>query len=83
MDEPFKTSELSGVFCYTVPMSPSHNDNPSGKAAVQENNNDREFLHGLIDEGADLEDTLGNFHGMILEEGEDPEEVLASAGVLK
>lgn len=42
--------------------------------------NDREFLRDLINEGADVEGILGNANQMILEEGGDPEEILASTG---
>ena len=42
----------------------------------------REHLRDLIDQGDDLEDMIGNVYGMILEEGGDPDEVLAELGVL-
>ena len=41
----------------------------------------REYLKESIRDGADLEDIIGNAYGMILEEGEDPNEVLAMIGI--
>lgn len=50
------------------------------KGVVSEEN--REFLRDLIDEGDDFEDMINHVYGMILEEGSDPDEVLAELGVI-
>lgn len=49
------------------------------KGTIEDSN--REYLRDLIEDGADLEDILGSAYGMILEEGGDPDEVLASIGI--
>ena len=41
----------------------------------------REYLRELIQDGADTDDLVGDIYGMILDEGGDPDEVLASLGV--
>lgn len=43
----------------------------------------REILRDLIHDGDDYEDIVNNAYGMILEEGGDPEVVLAQLGVLE
>lgn len=50
------------------------------KGIVSEEN--REFLRDLIDEGDDFEDIVNHTYGMLLEEGSDPDEVLAKIGVI-
>ena len=42
---------------------------------------DREYLRELIDEGDDFEDVLNAAYGIILQGGNDPDEVLTSIGV--
>lgn len=42
----------------------------------------REFLRDLLEQGADLEDMVTHAYNALLEEGEDPDEVLAELGVL-
>ena len=41
----------------------------------------REFLKDQISEGLDLDDLIGQVYGMLLDEGEDPDEVLARLGI--
>lgn len=43
----------------------------------------REFLRDLAEQGADLEDMIGHAYNALLEEGEDPESVLAELGILQ
>ncbi len=43
----------------------------------------REFLKDSIEEGDDLEDVINHAYGMILDEGEDPDEVLARLGIIE
>ncbi|QQG50455.1 MAG: hypothetical protein HZB75_02865 [Candidatus Saccharibacteria bacterium] len=43
----------------------------------------REFLRDLAEQGADLEDMIGHAYSALLEEGEDPESVLAELGILQ
>ncbi len=50
------------------------------KGIVSEDN--REFLRDLIDEGDDLEDMINHAYGMILEEGSNPDEILAEFGII-
>lgn len=49
------------------------------KGVIEDDN--REFLRDLANGGTDLEDLIGSAYGMILEEGGDPEEALASIGI--
>ena len=50
------------------------------KGIISEDN--REFLRDLIDEGGDFEDMINHAYSMVLEEGGDPDEILAEIGVL-
>ncbi|MFZ1301705.1 MAG: hypothetical protein WAQ27_04015 [Candidatus Microsaccharimonas sp.] len=42
---------------------------------------DLEFLKEQLDEGLDTEDLLGQVYGMLLNVGQDPDEVLAVLGI--
>jgi|GEM_PF-1728911 len=41
----------------------------------------REYLRDLVDDDIDYEDFIGTVYGMILEEGDDPDEVMAQLGL--
>lgn len=49
------------------------------RGIIDEDN--RYYLKDLIRDGDDLEDIMGHVYGMILEVGEDPDEVLAELGI--
>jgi hypothetical protein len=51
------------------------------KGVVSEGN--REYLRDLIEQGDEFEDMIAHAYGMILEEGGDPDEVLAEIGVIE
>jgi len=51
------------------------------KGVISEEN--RAFLRDLIEQGDDFEDMISHAYGMILEEGGDPDEVLAGVGVIE
>ena len=50
------------------------------KGIISEDN--REFLRDLIAGGDDFEDMINHAYGMILEEGDDPDEVFAELGIV-
>lgn len=50
------------------------------KGIVNEEN--REFLRDLIDGGDDFEDMVNHVYGIVLEEGGDPDEILAKLGII-
>lgn len=43
----------------------------------------RLFLYDLLEQGGAFEDIVGHAYGMLLEEGEDPDEVLAEIGAIE
>jgi len=50
------------------------------KDVIEEDN--REFLRDLINEGSDLEDIISAAYGMLIDEGKDPDSTLTELGVL-
>ena len=44
---------------------------------------DREYLKDLVNDGADLNDIIGDIYGMINDEDQDPDEVLTKLGIFE